>query len=253
MPPIRWSTPRCSRSPTATAATPRRPACRSTGPSTTATPAAGQRRTAHGHGQRHGEHHAGQRCLGAGGHRRHGPGLHREPGGHGHHRHGHGQRPGQHQPGQRHDPDHRQLRQRPGRAVLHQHGQHHRHLDRRHRDLDPDRLGHRGQLPGRPAGREVPEHQRQPERADAARSASRPTTARPTATRSRGTSPSRRSTIASVLAAIEGTALAYTENQVGHRHHRHGHGQRLGQYQPGQRHDPDHRQLPERPGRAVLH
>ena len=66
---------------------------------------------------------------------------------------------GQHQPGQRHDPDHRQLPERPGRAVLHQHGQHHRHLDRRHRNLDLERLGYRRQLPGRLASGEIPRHE----------------------------------------------------------------------------------------------
>ena len=53
-----------------------------------------------------------------------------------------------------------------GQDVLsvHQHGQHHGHLDRRHRHLDPERHGHGGQLPGGPAGGEVPEHERQPQR-----------------------------------------------------------------------------------------
>ena len=47
---------------------------------------------------------------------------------------------------------------------LHEHGQHHGKLERRHGHADPERQRHGGQLPGGVAGGEVPEHQRQPQR-----------------------------------------------------------------------------------------
>ena len=57
--------------------------------------------------------------------------------------------------------DHRQLRQRPGRARLHQPERHHRLVQCGDRHADPDRLVQRRELPDRAGLGDLRQHQRQ--------------------------------------------------------------------------------------------
>ena len=122
------------------------------------------------------------------------------------------------EPGQRHGPDHRQLPERPGCALVHQHGQHHRRVERRHRHVDPERQRHGGQLPGGPRAVKYQDTSDNPS------TATRTVSFTVNDGGANSNTVTRNITVTAVddppvLSGIETSALAYTENAAGHGHH----------------------------------
>ena len=175
-----------------------------------------------------------------------GAGLHPGRLGHRDHRDDHCQRRGQRQLGRRHDPDHRQLPGRRGRAVVRQHGQYHGNLGRVDRDTDPGGQRHRGQLRGGVAGREVSEYQRQSQHghADGELHGQR--------RRGRQQRADAGHQVHAGAGGDRGGGAGLCRERRGDTGYVADYRQRRRQHQPSQRHDPNCRQLPARRGRAVV-